>query len=443
MQSETEGIREIIPDSINSPIDSAFPNKEIIVYQGEYDVDQRGSSMHVDGVIKFVWFPQIKIIFQGQATIVADGSFDHFNEIDIRINNLLFGKGHLYSRKFSIDHTGCYLEGHCFQGASGDSSIGVSQVNFSVLNLQEYAGQEIKTTTPDFVINYLGRIVFEDGDYVILLDKLHNYKSLYNTVKADGGFQILYAGQIRKKKGNILLNDLKEFRLCFAHMLYFLNGQRTSPLFLSGMHEGEEIWRDYSVHKVDTFKKTTSWSQYQSPNHFNQIWITFSTLWKDANDKDFLVTVIHWYLEANSGNSYIEGRIIFAQTALELIYNWLLVEKRKLIIGKDADSIAASNKIRLLLSQLNTPTSIPLSFVEILAMDDIIDAPDIFVKIRNALVHGQEKKRKDLADISDQAKYDMLRLGVWYIELSLLHILNYKGNYFNRVSNHVEKVPWG
>jgi hypothetical protein len=69
------------------------------------------------------------------------------------------------------------------------------------------------------------------------------------------------------------------------------------------------------------------------------------------------------------------------------------------------------------------------------------------VTIRNALVHGQEKKRAELMRISLKAKYEALQLALWYIELSLLYILEYTGNYHNRTLKNKWKdtgqlLPW-
>ena len=61
-----------------------------------------------------------------------------------------------------------------------------------------------------------------------------------------------------------------------------------------------------------------------------------------------------------------------------------------------------------------------------------VDAPDLFVRIRNAIIHSQENKRKELTKMPDEVKYDALELGLWYIELSLLYILKFEGKYSDR-----------
>lgn len=196
---------------------------------------------------------------------------------------------------------------------------------------------------------------------------------------------------------------------------------------------------------VDTYQSVWSWAPIRASGIVD-LWNNFLTLWKDKDDRDFLITAIHWYVEANKLSGFTEGAIILVQTALELVYNWLVVENKKLLIGRDAENITAANKIRLLISQLNLTFDFPDSFKHLSKIHEISNAPEAFVQIRNAIVHSQEEKRKKLSEIPPTARYEALSLGVWYLELSLLKILDYKGNYQNRCSRKPdalnEIVPW-
>jgi hypothetical protein len=170
----------------------------------------------------------------------------------------------------------------------------------------------------------------------------------------------------------------------------------------------------------------------------SKLWEQFSTLWKDNNNKNFLISAIHWYVEANGNSGFTEGAIIMTQTALELLYNWWIIESKKMIVGKDSENISAANKIRLLLSQLNIAHSIPSAFTHLQQFVDenenITDAPEAIVQIRNAIVHSQQEKRKKLDSIHYMAKHEALQLSIWYIEMTLLKILDFDDKYFNRCS---------
>lgn len=136
-----------------------------------------------------------------------------------------------------------------------------------------------------------------------------------------------------------------------------------------------------------------------------------------------------------------------AQSALELAYNWLLIEKQKLIIGQDAENISAANKLRLLLSHLRVPVSFPPKLERLceLRSRELCDCPEAITYIRNAIIHSQGQKRKKLRTIHRHAKAQALWAAIWYIELVMLKVLEYDGNYRNRVSadpSIEETVPW-
>jgi len=80
--------------------------------------------------------------------------------------------------------------------------------------------------------------------------------------------------------------------------------------------------------------------------------------------------------------------------------------------------------------------------------NELSDGIEAFVLIRNALVHSQEEKRKKLIKIAPAVLYETLELGLWYLELSILKVLNYKGKYQFRCSGEIWtgtnelNVPW-
>lgn len=98
-----------------------------------------------------------------------------------------------------------------------------------------------------------------------------------------------------------------------------------------------------------------------------------------------------------------------------------------MIIGKDSENINASNKIRLLLSQLEVSHAVPEAFTHLQKFveenENITDAPEAVVQIRNAIHY--------------MAKHEALQLSIWYIEMTLLRILNFDEKYLNRCSKEV------
>jgi len=297
----------------------------------------------------------------------------------------------------------------------------------------------------------MSRIHLENDNYTILIDKTTGYQKTKELLAAKGGYLLQYHGELTKKKGTIAYKDIDDIFDCLDTFLSFVNGRRTSALFITGIAESEVKWSDYTARFVDPAKYVMSWADLPFI-HLNDIWKRFCELWKDKNDRDFLVFAVHWYVESNGNAVFAEGSTIMAQTALELLYNWLIIENRKVLMGRDAESISAANKIRLLLSQMNVGYSVPEAFEALQEFvsknPEVEDGPDAVVQIRNVIVHSQQEKRKKLNAISNEAKFEALQLCISYIELSLLYILGFKEHYFDRCGkgsfplDRDTQVPW-
>ena len=94
----------------------------------------------------------------------------------------------------------------------------------------------------------------------------------------------------------------------------------------------------------------------------------------------------------------------------------------------------------MLLSQINTSSyKTNLKYLELFISDNqqIEDEIEAFVQIRNAIVHSQENKRKELTKINTRVKYEVLQLGLLFIEQSLLHILEFKESFNDRCSGNI------
>lgn len=448
-RKEIEEQYKDIPEIVTSSNAMKEVNEPIPIYNGEFALEYRETKIKVTGEILFDWFPSSGARFSAtvdNSTLDIMKSIQGEESYKVLIDGLNFGECLISNTTFGSTIN---LEGIiASEAVKGDKSVAVSKVAFSVPNLRDFLGLPVKKITDRNINVGRNRIRFENDKYIILLDKRNEYKDLNKSLQSKGGYVTLYLGEVTKKNGNISFDEKQKLFHCFSTFLSFLNGRRCSALFRQGIFDNQTIWCDYTDYLTDQYKPVTSWPQKHSIDGLNELWQKFSTMWQNEDNKDFLISAIHWYNEANSHSGFTEGAIITTQVALELIYNWLLIETQKLLIGKDADSISASNKIRLLLSQIKVSQEIPQAFTKLKALDGITDGPDAFVQIRNAIVHSQEEKRKKITKMHYKAKYEALQLGIWYVELSLLYILDFNGAYFNRClgakwsGNGVGIVPW-
>jgi len=443
--SQIEDYFKNLPLGIVSPVFMENPNEPIQIYSGDFKLHSVDKEYEVKGDIFFKWYPDMGVKFKASFTDEQVPGFNEDKEFEIYVNNLPIGKIKISDLNL-VDEPIC--GGYANHFIWGEGNIPVNEVTFAIPNMREFFGEPIKRTTAAGDGMQTSRLVLEDKPFKITLDKLQDYSERANKLQEHGGFLLTYAGKITKKKDPISLEDLHKWHNRFHHFLYFLNGRRIAPMFYTGSFDGQNIWTDYTNYIVDSHKAVPCWSDVFYLNGLPDLWKSYNKLWKQETNQDFLITAIHWYVEANSNAGMVEGSIILIQTALELIYNWLIVENQKMITGTDAEGLTAANKIRMLIFQFKISPEIPPAFTDLLSsFPNVKDGPEAFTKIRNALVHGQESKRSELRGLELMAKYQALQLGIWYVELSLLFILGYKGKYRNRTSGKLWKdtgtlVPW-
>lgn len=284
------------------------------------------------------------------------------------------------------------------------------------------------------------RFIISSNDPMIFFDKVVDHKEKYNLLRSYGGTELTCVGGIIPGDKIAGLEDIK-LKLIF--FFSFINGRRITPILYSGIVGGQRVWTNFSSEIIEEYKYVSSWSNIHSPV-FTDLWREFDNLWQDEMDRDFLITLIHWYCEANSSSGKIEGAIIMMQTALELIFNWLIVEKLKKISSNQ--KLNASQKIEHILKELHVSTDIPAYYSRLISFNGN-NGPLAITEIRNALVHGNVNKRRKMLTISNEVTSEVLDLGLWYVELTILYILKYHGKYCNRTNSDKwkgmgESLPW-
>lgn len=429
-----------IPSGTIPEISLAVPNEEIVVLEGTFKLKNDAGEMEVDGKIMYRWIPTSGTYFQGFVKNYTKGIIKT-GYYEIISDEKSLGAAIVLR---SIQTDVIYLEGvfrkYC---ATNETSIPVEEVRFIIPNMRNFDGDHIKY---DMGV-ILGRMEFSTSNHTLTIDKYHDIKDRIENLNSLGGYHALYTGKLKFTKG-LNLQEVRELMEPINYFLSFLNGRRISGMFLSGYSENEVIWQDYSDDFNDPYYKyISSWSiSHITDESYGTIYSQLFKMWKKEDDRSFIKSSIGWYLEANSNSLSNTSAMIMAQTNLELLYNYLIVEKDGILQGRDAENISASNKIRLLLSKVGMKFDAPSESMELISYikgnSTIKDAPDAIVDYRNSIVHSQKKKRQNLDKMNDNFKLEALRISLLYIEVSILHVLKYEGYYRNRCTGIYDKLPW-
>lgn len=439
MKSKRTSSAKVIADAITPVSKVKKPNQVLTIFKGKCVVGNKYVQYFSDSKIEFTWYPQIGLKIKGEVEFSDMDFFKLMNEkCEVRIDNKTIGKCHITnissSGRFSASFTG--------ESVLFDKEEPVEKVHFEIPNLKDYSG-EVVVKQSSYIFS--GRLVFKNQDYTITIDKSQQISKLINEVKNQGGYIVTWVGILQKNETKISFKEAEEILECFSQFLFLISGRRISPIFRKGITNRNIKWIDYRGYFNDPYKYVSSWVYDNNMEDVSNLWQSFSSLWE--KDKYFLKSALHWYIEANNQSGYTDGAIIMAQTGLELLYNWLVVEDKNAIQGDDAEKISASNKIRLILSFIGLEKKLPSNYNALhnhFVNEKNIDGPEAFVRVRNTIVHSNLKKRKQLEKSDNMVRYQALQLGIMYVELTLLYILGYNGKYLPRGESHrkVQPVPW-
>lgn len=436
MTDEYEKMLKTVPHVLEPLIVTDSPNAPIVIYEGIFQIRFKDNEFSIEGRIVFRWHPIEGIYFKGLIT-EWEGFSVTGKDVEVFANTELLGTA--FITRFSQNDK-MHLEGTFKKFCTtGEPSIPVVKIKFAIPNMKEFHGENIQ----DIKKFYSGRMEFKTDKYTLLIDKLPDYKERQESLKLSGGFNILYTGEIIFCKPKNLNEVRKEFLLVNTY-LSFISGREVSCLFFTGTAKEKIVWQDYSFYNNDPFRFSQSWSKsFIVGDAFINLYKGMYDLWNE--EKNFIRSAINWYLEANTRPLKPDSALIITQTALELIYNWLIVENEELIRGPDTVNISASNKIRLLLSRISVSAKFPdnLPYLrEYAKSNNIPDAVEVIVRYRNYIVHSQKEKRTKILEFSPRLKFEAVQLSLYYIEVSLLFILGYKGKMYSRCSNQEEETPW-
>ena len=144
---------------------------------------------------------------------------------------------------------------------------------------------------------------------------------------------------------------------------------------------------------------------------------------------------IYWYLNSNIPSKGIDIGIILTQTAIERLSFQFSVEHKKLLTAETFKSLRAADKFRILFASLGLPLDISDHTPKLKAKAKKFqweNSPHALTEIRNSIVHPEHKRRGQFDDLIDE----VWNLGLWYLEISILVLCDYKGTYANRMGTN-------
>ncbi|HPS77082.1 MAG TPA: hypothetical protein PLS53_02900 [Thermoanaerobaculaceae bacterium] len=332
----------------------------------------------------------------------------------------------------------------------------VTEASFHLLNFPQSLGPQdaidVSGDTPPLRFRRLGRVLLEHNGWLIRIDEMERTQGLLQALRSQGRYVLSHVGQVRRAGDTAFSGDqLVEEVVSLRWFLSFALG-RSVGVGLTVGHDsaGNRVFQEWGMPLATPsfWDGTCSWYDRHHGELLSEVFPGFMALWTNALWREPLRRAIYFYLAANDRgvDMGVDTAIIPAQVALEVLAWTYCVLDRRLVSGSKFQprGLGAAEKLRLLLTTLRIPTTIPGACPTLLAAAGAKwrDGLDAITSIRNSLVHPNARTA-----VSSDAFFEAWNLSLWYLDLVFLRLCGHNGMYANRLAiprwvGQVEEVPW-
>lgn len=439
--------------ALRSIYSTANPNDTIQFYDGPLTIEQNGIITVTCGTVNLEWlrYPAIKFnITESNSTATNDLKRFTLEQALLRLPICQDGvKVHVLQRNVSVNQqeSNTKLSGNVLEPIRVGTGHDLTHMLVHLPNFCDTLGEGICNCN----IHWMGRFVLEENGWKLTVDKVDNHIALYKSLNVLGGYAITHIAKLERINGNPF--NAEQTSSLLEDMSYFFSFTRgfwTGPTMELGFDKnGNRVWEKWNKPITNSWRYVNSWFNSQKPQVLADLWPGFYQRLHDVTWEKTIKQAIHWYVAGNTLAGELEGAIILAQTGHELLA-WTLFVAENQLTTDGFEKLPASDKLRLLLLRLKIPLAVPSSLVclsRLCKSEKWVDGPHAVTDIRNKLVHPKPKNLQRISTLPYDALRDAHNLGLWYLELILLYLFNYKGDYANRLpyqryAGQVEPVPW-
>jgi hypothetical protein len=267
----------------------------------------------------------------------------------------------------------------------------------------------------------------------IVISAIKNKKEAFDRLKAGAVYEETHVVEIAYiDKSDISGVDAIKIIQTLNCFLTFVKGSWCQLVMPEGFYDGERVWFQLNAPR-EAYRNPSSWFPIHSAKAVQTLFENFYPSHSKPELIELWQTLIYWYQNANNNERGLDAGIIIAQTAMERLSYFVIVQDSGMLSEKGFKDLRASDKFRLLLSHYKVDLNVPESLKKMtsnMTKCRWTDGPHAVTDIRNALVHPKMQNR----DAIHASMYDAWRLTMWYLEVCFLKFFNYKGSYTNRLT---------
>lgn len=435
--------------TIQEPIISSFFGKrEVPIYKGPFILEVEGSTISADGEIRMLFghtnFIQLEGSIASQQTELVDFINNKNKGTTLRTEtNLTAQTGHvggvfnLWEQHSTISATPNFI-------SSFSESLMIDCLQLHVSNFIELRGGSVVDYGSLRTFAHM-TITIEEWELTIQRGYDIESKKIAKNSEDEWDYALTHIIEIRKSNNMLFLKEdaesiIETLRLGFS----LCAGRRVGFPILIGYKEGEKVAEEYKRIFMDRYEKKPNWVRDQHGLLYELLPKLHKTI-KDQYIHTALARSIHWLCEANQ-TSFVGQPVIPAQVGLETVWWLILTQLPKSPMTEEEfkkKKTKAYMRMKKMAEVIQLNTDIPNLPSLRLQETNIRDFPTLFTQYRNHLTHPKPNAVFEKMNVMDS--YNIGRTGILYLELGLLYIIGYKGNYLHHSDQkewQTKHVPW-
>eukprot|EP01093_Parvamoeba_rugata_P017093 TRINITY_DN6659_c0_g1_i1.p1 TRINITY_DN6659_c0_g1~~TRINITY_DN6659_c0_g1_i1.p1 ORF type:complete len:325 (+),score=34.98 TRINITY_DN6659_c0_g1_i1:198-1172(+) len=279
-------------------------------------------------------------------------------------------------------------------------------------------------------------LILNSNNIRIVIAPMHNKKDAFDSLKGGAIYEQTHTIEITKID-NAMLNgkEANQILKVVNAFLCLLKGSWCHIVLPEGFKGNERVWFQLNTPR-ESYRNPSSWFPIHSAKSVEALFNRFYSTLLCAEEFMLWKSILYWYQHANNNEKGIDVGIIIGQTAIERLAYYILVQNKKILSEREFRDLKASDKFRRLLSEYEIELVLPET-LKVMKLNSKLcrweDGPHAITEIRNSLVHPKSKNSEAMG----QSMYEAWKLTLWYLEVCILKIFQYKGLYTNRL-----KVEW-
>ncbi len=290
----------------------------------------------------------------------------------------------------------------------------------------------------------LGRVFLEHDGWDIEIQELLGTSKLMEKLRAEGGYGITHVGRIsRHKNHGFSISNLRSVLTDLHLFLSFAHGLWTSVVLPVGFDkQGNRVFEEWGVPLCSSWEPSLTWFDSHHGQSLAELYPGFVKLLHNRGLGKPVSDALYWYLRSNQAGTGpgTDGGLILSQAALEKLAYAQLKDKKP----NEHTGAFLCRACR----DLGVPIDIPKATAKLYnanrkQKEKWEHSLHALVDVRNDLVHPKKRLGVEIGKII----VDAWNLSQWYIELIVLKLSCYNGQYSNRLRarwrGEVEHVPWG